>query len=70
MERTSRLSTPRAVRMRRSTGARGLLFLILFVLLGAAAKLQVVEVSEYATAAKNNRLRPLLEKVLAIRAAL
>ena len=46
--------------MRRSTGARGLLFLILFVLLGAAAKLQVVEVSEYATAAKNNRLRPLL----------
>jgi penicillin-binding protein 2 len=60
MERTSRLSTPRGVRLRRSTAARGGLFLILTVLLGAAAKLQVLDVDEYALAAKNNRLRPLL----------
>ena len=60
MERTGRLSTPRGVRMRRSLGARGALFLILAVLLGAAAKLQLLEVEEYATAAKNNRLRPLM----------
>ncbi|HUP90501.1 MAG TPA: penicillin-binding protein 2 [Longimicrobiales bacterium] len=46
--------------MRRSTVARGALFLILCVLLGAAAKLQVVQVNEYALAAKNNRLRPIL----------
>lgn len=60
MERTGRLSTPRGVRLRRSTAARGVLILILMILLGAAAKLQVLEVNEYATAAKNNRLRPLL----------
>jgi penicillin-binding protein 2 len=48
------------VRVRRSLGARSALFLILAVLLGAAAKLQVLEVEEYATAAKNNRLRPLM----------
>ena len=60
MERTGRLSTPRGVRMRRSLGARGALFLILVVLLGAAGKLQLLEVEEYATAAKNNRLRPLM----------
>src|SRR5512147_895549 len=59
-ERTGRLSTPRAVRMRRSTAARGVLFLILAVLLAAAARLQVLDVKEYATAAKNNRLRPLI----------
>jgi penicillin-binding protein 2 len=46
--------------MRRSFGARGALFLILAVLLGAAGKLQLLEVEEYATAAKNNRLRPLM----------
>ena len=46
--------------MRRSLGARSALFLILAVLLGAAAKLQVFEVEKYATAAKNNRLRPLM----------
>ena len=60
MERTGRLATPRGVRVRRSLGARGALFLILLVLLGAAGKLQVFEVEEYATAAKNNRLRPLM----------
>src|SRR5688500_16330940 len=60
MERTGRLSTPRGVRARRSLGARGALFLILIILLGAAGKLQVLEVEEYATAAKNNRLRPLM----------
>ncbi|MGQ0561003.1 MAG: penicillin-binding protein 2 [Gemmatimonadota bacterium] len=46
--------------MRRSSAARGVLFLVLVVLLGAAAKLQVLEVNEYALAAKNNRLRPLM----------
>lgn len=46
--------------MRRSTVARGALLLILVILLGAAAKLQVLEVDEYALAAKNNRLRPLM----------
>ena len=46
--------------MRRSLGARSALFLIMFILLGAAAKLQVLEVEEYALAAKNNRLRPLM----------
>jgi len=46
--------------LRRSAAARGVLFLILIILLGAAAKLQVLEVNEYARAAKNNRLRPLL----------
>ena len=46
--------------MRRSLGARGALFLVLAVLLGAAGKLQLLEVDEYATAAKNNRLRPLM----------
>lgn len=60
MERTGRLATPRGVRMRRSLGARGALFIILAVLLGAAGKLQVLEVEEYALAAKNNRLRPLM----------
>ena len=60
MERTGRLATPRGVRVRRSFGARGALFLVLATLLGAAAKLQVVEVDQYATAAKNNRLRPLM----------
>lgn len=60
MERYGRLSTPRGVRLRRSTAARGVLFLILATLLGAAAKLQVLEVNEYALAAKNNRLRPLM----------
>jgi penicillin-binding protein 2 len=48
------------VRLRRSAAARGVLFLILATLLGAAAKLQVLEVNEYALAAKNNRLRPLM----------
>lgn len=48
------------MRLRRSTAARGALLLILVVLLGAAAKLQVLEVDEYALAAKNNRLRPLM----------
>ncbi|MGQ0814213.1 MAG: penicillin-binding protein 2 [Gemmatimonadota bacterium] len=48
------------MRLRRSTAARGVLFVILLVLLGAAAKLQVLEVNEYALAAKNNRLRPLM----------
>lgn len=48
------------MRLRRSTAARGVLLLILFTLLGAAAKLQVLEVNEYALAAKNNRLRPLM----------
>jgi penicillin-binding protein 2 len=60
LERYGRLSTPRGVRLRRSTAARGVLLLILFTLLGAAAKLQVLEVNEYALAAKNNRLRPLM----------
>src|SRR5687768_6091197 len=60
MERTGRLATPRGVRMRRSLGARFALFFVLITLLGAAAKLQVLEVEEYATAAKNNRLRPLM----------
>src|SRR5688572_15966263 len=60
MERTGRLATPRGVRVRRSFGARGALFLVLATLLGAAAKLQVMEVDQYATAAKNNRLRPLM----------
>ena len=46
--------------MRRGFGARGALFLILAVLLGAAGKLQLLEVDQYATAAKNNRLRPLM----------
>ncbi len=46
--------------MRRSLGARGALFVILMILLGAAGKLQVLEVDEYALAAKNNRLRPLM----------
>jgi penicillin-binding protein 2 len=40
--------------------ARGALFLILAVLIGAAAKLQVIHEKQYATAAKNNRLRPLM----------
>lgn len=60
MERYGRLSTPRGVRVRRSAAARGVLLLILVVLLGAAAKLQVLEVDEYALAAKNNRLRPIM----------
>src|SRR5687767_15881910 len=60
MERTGRLATPRGIRVRRSFGARGALFLILATLLGAAAKLQVLKVNEYATMAKNNRLRPLM----------
>jgi penicillin-binding protein 2 len=60
LERYGRLSTPRGVRLRRSAAARGVLFLILAILLGAAAKLQVLEVNAYALAAKNNRLRPLM----------
>ena len=46
--------------MRRSAAARGALILCLGILLAAAAKLQVVDVSAYATAARNNRLRPLM----------
>lgn len=60
MERTGRLATPRGVRTRRSLGARFALFLVMATLLGAAGKLQVLQVEKYATAAKNNRLRPLM----------
>ena len=57
MQRTGRLSTPRPVRLRRSTAARSFLALALIVLLGAAARLQVLEVDEWARMARNNMLR-------------
>jgi len=57
MERTGRLSTPRGIRVRRSSFARAFIFLVLVILTGAAARLQVLEVDEWATIAKRNRLR-------------
>ena len=60
MQRTGRLSTPRGQRLRRSTAARLFLALALFTLLGAAGRLQVLEVDYYATEARNQRLRPVM----------
>src|SRR5262245_6874800 len=57
MQRTGRLSVPRVVRVRRSIFARAALAFSVVVLLAAAARLQVLEVNEWAVAAKNNRLR-------------
>jgi penicillin-binding protein 2 len=60
MHRTGRLSTPRPVRLQRSTIARLLLALSFLVLVGAAGRLQVLNVDTYATIAKNNRLREVI----------
>ena len=60
MHRTGRLSTPRGQRLRRSTAARIFMAAALFTLLGAAGRLQVLEVDYYATEARNQRLRPVM----------
>jgi len=57
MERTGRISTPRAERARRSLYARGFLTVAFLVLIGAAGRLQILEVDKWATIAKTNRLR-------------
>jgi penicillin-binding protein 2 len=57
MQRTGRLSLPRVVRVRRSVIAQIALAFSVVILLAAAARLQVLEVDEWAIAAKTNRLR-------------
>ena len=60
IHRTGRLSTPRPTRLRRSGLARAFLALCLITLLGAAARLQVLQVNEWAEIARNNRLREIV----------
>src|SRR5262245_36070129 len=57
MRRTGRLSTPRPTRLRRSFAARVFLTTCMLVLMGAAAKLQVLNDDEYVEIARKNRLR-------------
>jgi penicillin-binding protein 2 len=60
MQRTGRLSTPRPVRLRRSFIARGFLGLCFLILMGAAARLQVLEADTYVVIARKNMLRELV----------
>jgi penicillin-binding protein 2 len=57
MRRTGRLSTPRPTRLRRSFAARIFLGAIMLVLMGAAARLQVLDDDVYVEIARKNRLR-------------
>ncbi|MEO5511901.1 MAG: penicillin-binding protein 2 [Longimicrobiales bacterium] len=59
MERTGRLTTPRAQRMRRSRGARAIVLLTILFLTGALARLQIVQGADRAIEARTNRMRPL-----------
>jgi penicillin-binding protein 2 len=59
MERTGRLTTPRAQRVRRSRGARAIVILTILFLTGALARLQVVQGKSRAIEARTNRMRPL-----------
>ena len=59
MERTGRLTTPRAQRVRRSRGARAIVILTVLFLTGALARLQVVNGDELAKTSRTNRMRPL-----------
>jgi len=59
MERTGRLTTPRAARARRAWGARAVLVLMVGVLVSSLVKLQVVNADELMLRARNNRLRPM-----------
>lgn len=59
MERTGRLTTPRAQRVRRSRGARAVVILTIMLLTGALARLQVVQGKSRALEARTNRMRPL-----------
>jgi penicillin-binding protein 2 len=59
MERTGRLTTPRAHRVRRSRGARGIVILTILFLTGALARLQVLQGASRALEARTNRMRPL-----------
>src|SRR5688572_14590103 len=60
MQRTGRLATPRPVRLRRSFIARAFLGLCFVILMGAAARLQVLEDDKYAVIARKNMLRELV----------
>src|SRR5688500_3867314 len=57
MQRTGRLATPRPVRLRRSFYARAFLGLCFVILMGAAARLQVLEDDVYVVIARKNMLR-------------
>jgi penicillin-binding protein 2 len=59
MERTGRLTTPHAQRVRRSRGARAIVILTILFLTGALARLQVVQGASRALEARINRTRPL-----------
>ena len=59
MERTGRLSTPRAQRVRRSRGARIIVIAIIAFLGSALIRLQVLHGEQYALKARENRMRPL-----------
>jgi penicillin-binding protein 2 len=59
MQRTGRLSTPRAQRVRRSRGARVVVTAVAVFLGGALFRLQVVQGEQYAMVSKTNRLREL-----------
>src|SRR3569832_1474465 len=59
MERTGRLTTPRAQRVRRSRGARAIVILPILFLTGALARLQAVLGACRALVARTNRMRPL-----------
>jgi penicillin-binding protein 2 len=58
MERTGRLQTPRAARMRRSLAVRAVVVVLVCVLGTALFRLQVLRGEEYALVSQNNRLRP------------
>jgi len=59
MERTGRLSTPRAQRVRRSLGARLVIITVMLFLASALVRLQVLHGDQYARTARENRMRPL-----------
>ncbi len=59
MERTGRLTTPRAQRVRRSRGARAFVLLTILLLSAALTRLQVLQGAERASEARTNRMRPL-----------
>jgi penicillin-binding protein 2 len=59
MKRTGRVVAPRTQRIRRSRGARALVVVTVIFLGTALFRLQVVEGEQYATTARENRLREL-----------
>src|SRR5687768_9458190 len=59
MQRTGRLSTPRAQRVQRSRAARVIVVVVVLSLGAALFRLQVLRGDDYALTAKSNRMREL-----------